>query len=270
MRTKDVSDIILKGSPKQRLNLVYSHFALLQFNKEGFLTEAELKKIKDSFKTPQERNLYNRYVQVDTTVRNSLMYLNQLRLAFREQTAHIEGFSLLCYSLESSVELLNELLSQVKDKKLKNQLTKTIEQKRILYSTFSKDTDGYIILKPKERTGEIWPEDIGETGLPGIRRVYKKRAEDILISCKTVIKAIRDYLEENSFNIKEYKNSIKEIEADISEDKTILAKHSPKQMKKLFPDKDLSEFKSCFFYPDYDSLEIDEEQYKRFKEKIDE
>lgn len=271
MRTKDISGIMAKGTPRQRLNLLYSHFALLQFNKKGILTESEIAKITQSFKTSQEIDLYNKYIAIDNSVRHSLLYLNQVRLGYREQIAYINGYSLLWHSLERATDLFNELLYDVKDKKLKDRLTKKILDREVApFNKFITDKEGYIKLKPKEAMAGLI--DGSDSGVESFLQQHKKNAEEMLVIAKTYLKALKDFIEEKSFNIDEYKYQIKIIETDLEEDKSIIPKYSRKKLKEALgelgdpEDKTEKLFSRYFVYPDYDSIEIDEAQYKNYRE----
>jgi hypothetical protein len=263
MGNKNVSNIITKGTPRQRVVLLFSHYALQQFDVEGFLTGTEVNSIIESFKAPQEIKLYNKFVDVDRTVRNSIHYLNQLRLGYREQIANITGYATLWLDMERMEDLLNSILYDTNDKKLKTEFIKKITETEVLLASFKKSKEeGYISLEVNSTTKRRYSNAPG-LGLLSLIKIHKKNAEDFLINAKTFLKALYDYIEETGFSIKDYKNYIKGIEEDLKENKAILSKFSREAFIKEFPDSDTSN--AHFIFPDYETIAIDQDKYRGYR-----
>jgi hypothetical protein len=68
MSKKDISKILTKGTAKQRLLLIAEDVARGRYSKDKILTDHEFNQISDSFKTPNEIKLWNKWKRIDESI----------------------------------------------------------------------------------------------------------------------------------------------------------------------------------------------------------
>lgn len=250
---RDVARIIDKGTPKERANLYFSNRAELNNNKPGFLTEEEANRLEESFKTQKEIALFDKYLTMGRAVRDALIFLNQILLAYNMKITSIRGKEELWGALSETAKNINKALSEVKDKETRAKITKTIINTPVNCSfIFDKDKDGYIVLKstkPKDLESPITDSPLVRETISMSSSAYK-----FLILGKSIVKALQDYIRENRFTIKEYKNQLKEIETDLKRDKSLTG-----LAKLRTPDEQ-------YIYPNYNDLKVDDEAVKKYRE----
>lgn len=269
---KDVNTIIDKGTPRERINLYYSYRAERDRGiTPPLLTKEEISRLMESFKTSREIALFDRYVNINRDVQKTIIHLNQLQLAYKEQIAYIRGIEDLWYAYNSTAELLNKILQRVKDEDIGEEILNDIVNAPTGYP-FEYARDGErIVLKTTS------PEEEPETALETLTRLRRAQAERFLKHAKPIVKAIRDYMREKGFKIKVYQNQLKAIEKDLAEDKSISGLFSQRRpTKELATTKDnekaeliktiMATHPERFIYPNYNDIELDEEEYKDYRE----
>jgi hypothetical protein len=243
---KDLTRIIDKGTPMERINLYFSHRAERESYKPGLLTEEEVSRLRESFKTSREIDLFDKYVVINRDVQKTIIHLNQLQLAYDEQIAYIRGIEDLWYAYSGTAELLNKVLQRVKDEDIAEEMLNDIINSEARYPfEYATDKDGHIVLKTTS------PGEEGETALEALTRIRRTLAERALKHAKPIFKAVYDYMREKGFKIKVYQRQLKAIEKDLMEDKAI-------SKGKITP---LPEI-----YPKYKDIELNEEEYKDYRE----
>jgi hypothetical protein len=246
MRTKkDVNEIIDKGTPRERINLYFSNRAERETGVK-LLTDEEARRLIRSFQTSKEIDLLNKYLTIDRDVKKTIIHLNQLQLAYREQIAYIRGIEDLWYAYSGTAELLNKLLQRVKDEEIAEEMLNDIVNSPARYPfEYATDKDGQIVLKTTSTKEET------ETALEELTRMRKAHAERLLKQAKTILKAVYDYIREKGFKIKAYQRQLKEMEKDLMEDKSI-------SRRKIATHPEI--------YPNYNKIELDEEMYRDYRE----
>lgn len=270
MSKNDISKILKEGSIKQRLRLLTEHYADLSTGGKGILTDKESKELSDSFRTTPEINAYNKMSRVDKAIRPALLALNQYRISYRETIAHITGYVLLWESYKETEELLNSTLWEIKDIKLRKQLSSRIAKGyRYLFTDIELQEDNTIIFRTDRprKTSKVKPEgDNKDNTLEGIINLWTKRAEVLIAQVKAVSKAIEDWMDENDYKPKPFKDLLKEVENDIYGDYSPYPKYSKSRFITSSLNIDISLMEKYFVYPEPDEIELDEDMYRKFRE----
>ena len=272
-KKKDVNEIIDKGTPRERINLLFSHRAERDTGVlPGLLTEDELSRLRASFKTSREIDLFNRYIQINTDVKKTIIHLNQLQLAYNEQIAYLRGIEDLWYAYSGTAELLNRLLQRVKDEEIEEEMLNDIVNSPARYPfEYATDKDGHIVLKTTSQKEET------ETDLEALTRLRKAGAERLLRHAKTILKVVYDYMREKGFKVKAYQRQLKVMELDFAEDKSISGLFSERKLTKQLTStkspkkaelikKVITNHPERFIYPNYNEIELSEEEYKDYRE----
>lgn len=265
---KDISKILAKGSPRQRIILLATDIAEKNLGGKGLLTDSELKALSDTFKTHNEIVLYNKFRKMEPLVRNAIAMLYQYKNAYREQFAYISGYTLHWESLEDIKELVNEILYKIKDKKLKEEVLKTVKGKRFIV--------GKIIESKRDKGFIDIDTTLKDINIEGLLKGHRAKAEKILVDFKTLLKATRDAIEEEGFTVKPYIDICDNVEEelrDLGSSGIPLPKYSKTASAKVLKEAgnitNINALKESFsrywVYPDYDEIEIDEKRYKEFR-----
>jgi len=294
MPKKDVSSIIARGTPLQRITLYANHIAETSLGGAGLLTEAELNKLYNSFETASEIRLYNKFKKADLVVKQALFYLQQTRLGYREQIAFLVAYSIHWSNFKDIRETFNDILYTIgkKNKALRKKILDIMVNTNAVMAQF-KEEEGQVVLsvEPKDFKGlnylkgnfaRAWKEHRAEERYEGegylrlLLLAHKDNAEGYLIRAKALIKALNDYMEEQGFKIKAYRRFVEAVEADLHEDKSPIEIYSEKRTLESLKDsrfnnedhkKDfLDEVSKYFVFPDYSKIELDQAEYRKFKE----
>ena len=282
MSKKNIGKILEKGSAKQRMILLSNHVAETATDKPGFLSPVEFDTLVESFKTPAEIKLYRRYKEANKALQALLPYLSQLRLLYNIEIAKIEGLCLLHFTYGETQELVNRTLSSIKDETQRAELLEAfIQNSSFLFANPKKDierhgegeeqelTEWYelSITEPRRRKFETGGEDITFTMMALGR---KNRAMSLLSRIKTLLKALRDYIEENDFRIETYTDFIDTIEKEVTKEDPIFQRYSKKAFLKSAETEEEKEkllgiFGDTFFMPDYDEAVINQKEYDKYR-----
>lgn len=256
MSKTSVSKVLNDGSAKQRALLLANHIADVSSGGKGLLTESELSSLTKSFQKPNEIELYNRYCKIFEKVQIYLTTLSQLRLSYLECLGRLDKLILLKRDSADIEDLTNSLLSVIKDKPTRSKALKVA--KHLLGSDplrkIQVDKDGFI----KVSLGALEDEQLTE---------LRNRIQSEQIKLKTAIRVIKDYFDETGFNVKMFKEFVKNLE-NWAKGKTnkglssLLIQRSLKEAEdsraKELIEKNLLEL-------DYESVEIDEAEYKQLR-----
>ena len=277
MIKKNISRILEKGSAKQRMILLANHIAETATDKPGFLSDSEFTALVESFKTPAEIKLYRRYKEANTALQALLPYLSQLRLLYNIEIARIEGLCLLDFTYREIEDLISFTLYTIKDEKQKAELLETfVNNSSFLFANPKK--------KIEQREGEIREYYELSTTEPRRRSSgegdnitftamalgRKERAMSLLSRIKTLLKALRDYIEENDFRIETYTDFIDTIEKEVTKEDPIFQRYSKKAFLKSAETEEEKEkllgiFGDTFFMPDYDEAVINQKEYDKYR-----
>ena len=273
MIKNDISKILKEGSIKQRIKMLSEHYANLTVGGKGILSDKETRELSDSFKTSPEINAFNKMNRAFRDLRPALLALNQYRVSFRHSIATITGYVLLWESYKETEELLNSTLWEVKDKKLRKELsTKLSKNSNYIFTEVELQTDDTLIFRtdsPRRPRRGIKKKDFIEEAdktLEGIIHLWKENAELNIIQVKSYVKAITDWMEERDFKPKPFKDLLNQIMDDIYADYAPYPKYSKSQMTTIKGGLDISIMEKYFVYPEPDEIEPDENLCKAFRE----
>jgi len=232
-------------------------------------SDSEAQELIDSLKTPQEIRLFNKTISADRAIRHALYLLKQYQLSYRESIAYVTGYALLWESYLNSEDMLNGLLYEIKDKKLKHKLIENnlLKAPYIFAETERDKEDGFIRFatdKPRNRKSKENPS--GAITLEGILDIWKTQAETAISQAKAIAKAMTDFMEENDFKPSPYKEMINGILEDINKDRSISPKYSKRKMLEMFPDEKTDEvFNKFFVFPDPEEIDVDQNFYEKVR-----
>jgi len=266
MIKKDISKILTQGSIKKRALLFFSDLAKQAFEDKGILTNSERKKLFDSFKTEKEINIYNKYRRIDQTMRYSVIFLTQYKFSYKERIEKAIGFLSLSHTQQKAEELINLIIEALDPKKEKTSIIEDIINKENwFYPAHTQiDNEGYININTEEASS---PSQEG-TAFDFLLELLLKKATEILIECKTIIKLMEDFLEENSFEVRAYYNYIKKVEEELKREPILMNNiYSSEKFKNLeyeYP----SLIKKYLILPQYEELEIDQDFYNETKATV--
>jgi hypothetical protein len=214
MNKKDISKVLLTGSARQRATILAEDDAQYSKTGGGFLTKSERQSLYDSFKTPAEGRIYNKYLEIRRRVKNSISYLKQLQLLHEVSIGYLTGYCLLWEQYLTDASLYNQLLYLIKDPKVKKEAIKTLTESVFspqLGTTINRQdeygTQIEIIIKdrpPKDRKGNL----TNPVGLGEIIEAYSEKATHQLKEAKALAKALLEYMDEEGFNVKTHKEIV--------------------------------------------------------------
>jgi hypothetical protein len=265
MAKKDLSKILTNGSLKQRLKLLDDQRADIVYGRGSALTDKEMDELIESFKTPEETRFYNLHLQAFRNYREIISGLETLYGKFKEAIAYITGFSLLWDSYERNEEMLNSVISEIKDKKTKDMFAKKFASKsHFLYADIEVDEEGFFRFHTDNREHKKKGKPRGEDySLEAVLRMWKARAEEYGIDLKTGCTVLLDYSEKINYKPKAFLDKLNFLLAQIETDYALFPKYSKKQMKdEEWANLDL--LNKYFVYPDPDEIEINQEQYDNY------
>ena len=277
----NIDKIIENGTPRQRMLLLANHIAETATNKPGFLSDSEFSALVESFKSPAEIKLYKKYKAANSALQRLLPYLAQLRLSYRVEYTRIEGYSLLCSSYADFEISINFMLYNIKDSKLRSELLNIFVKNSIVHFAIPKkkiDRFGdmkaeFLDLSIKQHDKKISGK-VSKITLNEIISEHRDRAMKLLSSIKTLLKALKDYIDENNIQITAYNDFIKEVEKEITKDNPSKkrVRSSKGEQKNLFDHSDFQSLRFWMdfsdernFYPKYDEAEINQTEYDNYR-----
>ena len=102
MAKKDIGKILTTGSPKQRLLLLAEDNARAKYSQEGLLTEHEINQLSESFKKPNEIQLWNKWLKVDRVVSTAIMNLQGLKFEVLMHYSNLRGYILVWETIQEA------------------------------------------------------------------------------------------------------------------------------------------------------------------------
>lgn len=251
-----IDKTLSKGTPKQRAILLANHIAELNMGGKGLLSEAEFKSLSDSFRTDQEIKAYNRYRRVYDLTRNFMSNVTQARFAYAVAVEHLEKLLLIQrsnYDFEDAVNGLMDMLPSKKDKEKAVTFIKRFSKPHLL-RLIEVDNEGYI-KAAHDKQGTMIAEMIDTA---------RDEAVDAQVELKTAITLIKDYMAETGLSVKVFAGMVKEIE-NWAKSKKGMARFdiAPRGELPLLSRR-LYDFETLEI--PYESVEIDKDLYKKWKE----
>jgi len=228
MAKKDIGKILTTGSPKQRLLLLAENNARIKYSMEPFLTEHEENQLADSLKKPNEIKLWNSWLRVDRQVTTAIMNLQGLKFEVLMHYSNLRGYILVWETIQEAEVLSNHILHEITDQEERIRISSQAGKLgRFLFTDIATDKEGYLdisidfeqesytdengkIIQPKDT-----PKKTKKYSLWYVMNNVKREAINSAIKFLSWREAILDYMEEEGFIIKTYKDMINSMTEDI-------------------------------------------------------
>jgi hypothetical protein len=289
MAKKDINTM-LSSSPKQRALLLAEDRARGKFYKERLLTEIEKNLLLSSFKNQKEVKTYEDIYKLEERVSNAIINLQGMMFSTLWFYSILRGYVLKWSTLENMELLVNSVLHEIKDPKERIKIAeKSARGLDLILTQIGVDEEGYVdididfelvlpeltLYRDETKTGKsviIEKERTREYCLLyGVQKA-KQDIEGSVIQFKSLEKALLDLMKNTGFNVKTYKDKIKQLNSRIYSPTAILPDHWSKyrgegdvhnsrpRMEKLLKKYD------CV--PNVKDLEVDEDKYNFFYNRV--
>ena len=281
MAKKDISKLLTTGSPKQRILLIAEDIARGKYSQDKLLTDHEFNQLSESFKKPNEIKLWNEFRRLDETVANAINNLQGVKFEVLMNYSNLRGYILVWNTIENAELLVNSVLHEIKDPKERKRIAedgaKGID---LLFSKTEPDQEGYIEIKVdfekdsyKDENGKLIgykekPRKTKEYSLWYVMNNVKKEVENSVIKYLSWESALLDFMEDKGFNVKTYKDIIKDMTTQVYSPIIGWAKYSG-ELNTGLPHPRLDEIiKKYAICPNVGELKVDEAMYSWFKVNI--
>ena len=278
MAKKNIDKVLTSGSPKQRILLIAEDIARGKYFQEKLLTDSEFNQLSNSFKKPNEIKLWNEFKELDETITNALINLQGKMFEVLMNYSNLRGYILVWNSIENAEMLVNSVLHEIKDPKERKRIAedgaKGID---LLFSKTEPDQEGYIEIKvdfEKDSYSDENGKPIGYKDKPRKTKEYslwyvmnnvKKEVETSVIKYLSWERAILDFMEERGFNVKTYKQHIKQMTTQVYSPIIGWDKYSG-ELNTGLPHPRLEKIiKKYAICPNMEDLKVDEEEYRWFR-----
>lgn len=218
---KDIGKILSKGSAKQRAILITEEIARGKFFKEKLLSKTDFNLLMDSFKSSQEIKIYNQFRALDDDITTAITHLMATQYEVLHNASNLRGYILVWNSIENAELLVNSVLHEIKDPKERKRIaTKGAKDIDLLFSKTEPDNEGYLEIKIdflkdsyRDENGNLRgytdkARKTKEYSLWFVMNNVKRQLEASIVKYLAWEKATLDYMDENGFNIKTYKEAI--------------------------------------------------------------
>jgi hypothetical protein len=245
-----VEKVLLKGSIKQRINLLSDHVGDTSMSGKGFLTESEVSALVASFKTEKELETYRKYRRFFDIVRGNLTNLAQARLGYMVTLGKLEKLILTRVANEDFEDAINLVLNAITDKKTKKALSQKIQRDFMsipLLRFFDLDDEDYLQVKNQEH--------LSEEMINGLKKTLKKEQTKI----KTHLRAIKDFIDEIGLKVRVFEGYLKSTENWLKSDKGKEATWLLSRQEGI---------KNYALEEDIKNIEIDEKLYDYYKRDL--
>lgn len=281
MAKKDISKLLTTGSPKQRMLLIAEDIARGKYSQDKLLTDHEFNQLSESFKKPNEIKLWNEFRRLDETVANAINNLQGVKFEVLMNYSNLRGYILVWNSIENTELLVNSVLHEIKDPKERKRIAEDgAKDINLLFSKTEPDQEGYIEIKVdfekdsyKDENGKLIgykekPRKTKEYSLWYVMNNVKKEVENSVIKYLSWESALLDFMEDKGFNVKTYKDIIKEMTTQVYSPIIGWAKYSG-ELNTGLPHPRLDEIiKKYAICPNVGELKVDEAMYSWFKVNI--
>jgi hypothetical protein len=257
----DIESLLLKAPVKKRILTAINYIASVSLGKEPPFTQADYIRILDSLNTAKEVDLYNKYSEYDVAFKELLHYLNQLRIATKTHLTRLLGNFRLINTYNNFIASIKLALPEIKDKGEQLKVLKSLEENiRFYRSTF------YInpkIDKEIHYNDILLLPDVSNSKEPSLKQTClndKTEIEGYYAKAKAVIDVLNETIKANRYDIKAYKEFIKEVEGEFKtpvESYISNAKYSKKKNNLFFE-----------LFPVYSTIERDEATYQYLYDKM--
>jgi len=284
MAKKDISKILTTGSTKQRLLLLAEDNAKAKYSFERLLTDHEINQLSKSFKKPNEIQLWNKWLKVDRVIANSIMNLQGLKFEVLMHYSNLRGYILVWETIQEAEVLSNHILHEIKDQEERIKISSLAGKLgNFLFTDIHTDKEGYLDISI-DFEKETYRDENGKLTLKKENSIkskkhtlwfvmnnVKKEAINSAIKFLSWRGAILDYMEEEGFSIKTYRDIINSMTEDIH--KPIIGWTKYQSDEKLFipsiPNNRADKLKAKYsITPNTRELEVDTEIYNYFKKEF--
>ena len=284
MAKKDIGKILTTGSTKQRLLLLAEDNARAKYSQERLLTDHEINQLSESFKKPNEIQLWNKWLKVDRVVTSAIMNLQGLKFEVLMHYSNLRGYILVWETIQEAEVLSNHILHEIKDQEERIKISSQAGKLgNFLFTDIQMDKEGYLDINIdfekdtyKDENGK-WA-GVKEKGIRSkkyslwyVMNNVKREAINSAIKFLSWREAILDYMEEEGFSIKTYRGIINSMTEDIH--KPIIGWTKYQSDVKLFipdlPHNRADKLKAKYaITPNTRELEVDTEIYNYFKKEF--
>lgn len=284
MAKKDIGKILTTGSTKQRLLLLAEDNARAKYSQERLLTDHEINQLSESFKKPNEIQLWNKWLKVDRVVTSAIMNLQGLKFEVLMHYSNLRGYILVWETIQEAEVLSNHILHEIKDQEERIKISSQAGKLgRFLFTDIQTDKEGYLDINIdfekdtyRDENGKL--VGVKEKGIKSkkyslwfVMNNVKKEAINSAIKFLSWREAILDYMEEEGFSIKTYRDIINSMTEDIH--KPIIGWTKYQSDEKLFipdlPHNRADKIKAKYaITPNTRELEVDTEIYNYFKKEF--
>jgi hypothetical protein len=284
MAKKDIGKILTTGSSKQRLLLLLEDTARAKYGEERLLTDSEVNQLSDSFKKPNEIKLWNDWLKVDRAVSNAIMNLQGLKYEVLMHYSNLRGYILVWDTIQQAEVLSNHILHEIKDQEERIKISSLAGKLgKFLFTDIQTDKEGYLDINidfeedsyKDEKGNEVGANEKGvktkKYSLWYVMNNVKTEAINSAIRFLSWREAIIDYMEEEGFTVKVYRDKIYLMTEDIY--KPIIGWTKYQSDEKLFipdlPHNRMDKLKEKYsITPNIRELEVDREIYNYFKKEF--
>jgi len=284
MAKKDIGKILTTGSTKQRLLLLAEDNARAKYSQERLLTDHEINQLSESFKKPNEIQLWNKWLKVDRVVTSAIMNLQGLKFEVLMHYSNLRGYILVWETIQEAEVLSNHILHEIKDQEERIKISSQAGKlNNFLFTDIQMDKEGYLDINIdfekdtyKDENGKL--AGVKEKGIRSkkyslwyVMNNVKREAINSAIKFLSWREAILDYMEEEGFSIKTYRGIINSMTEDIH--KPIIGWTKYQSDVKLFipdlPHNRADKLKAKYaITPNTRELEVDTEIYNYFKKEF--
>ena len=278
MAKKDIGKILTTGSTKQRLLLLAEDNARAKYSQERLLTDHEINQLSNSFKKPNEIQLWNKWLKVDRVVTSAITNLQGLKFEVFMHYSNLRGYILVWETIQEAEVLTNHILHEIKDQEERIKISSQAGKLgRFLFTDIQTDKEGYLDINidfEKERPKGARvndPDREKRYSLWYVMNNVKKEAINSAIKFLSWREAILDYMEEEGFTIKTYKDIINLMTEGIHKPIIGWTKYqSDEESFKLDIPKDRADKLKAKYAitPNTRELEVDTEIYNYFKKEF--
>jgi len=284
MNKKNIGAVLLKGAPKQRAKLLAEEIARATYNLDSLLSETEFFNLQDSFKTSSEIKLYNKYRKNSRVLVDSIHNLQAIKFEILMRYSDLRGWIVYWETIQQTELSINISLASIDNESKKYATAKEVALKidyPFIQSTI--DEENYISLLSKFDINTLINKEGKLTAIKNKDKIDKSNSlysllEEIKTDTnKTLIRflswrrATLDFMEEEEFNIKTFKDVIEDITTEINKPVINWPKYVPYE-KTFILDTEftrLDKLKEEYnITPDISTLKINLDEVKAYKETV--
>lgn len=218
----NIDQILISGTPVQKMLLLSEDNARGKYRRDRLLTDSQVIKLTKSFKTKADIQVYNKFVKADQDIMTGLWNLREIYQILQVHYENMRGIILVWYCTEEAEILANSILLQVKDVEERKRIAQIADNKTyLLYSCTSIDEEGFIKFQvdyqAPEQEEDLGEDEVADTSLIARLSQSRDQANRAVITYMSYKKAILDYMSEGGYDIQTYYDQIKGLDSAIRE-----------------------------------------------------